>query len=93
MPRLSGVIGSDLNLYGTFVYSSGSEVEARAGDILPDGYRVLSVGMGKAAVVKNGKTIQLIQQTQGVEISSQPMQPSGMPGLMGQQQQVMPVMR
>ncbi|MHC5208984.1 type IV pilus biogenesis protein PilP [Pseudomonas chlororaphis] len=92
VPRLSGVIGNDLNLYGTFVYSSGSQVEARAGDILPGGFRVSSVGVGKAALIKDGKTIQLMQQTQGVESSSPPFQMMpGLPTPMGQP--VMPVMR
>lgn len=92
VPRLSGVIGSDLNLYGTFVYTSGSQVEARAGDILPGGFRVSSVGVGKAALIKDGKTIQLMQQTQGVDSSSQPIQMTpGLPSPMGQP--IMPVMR
>ena len=92
VPRLSGVIGSDLNLYGTFVYQSGSQVEARAGDILPGGFRVSSVGVGKAALIKDGKTIQLMQQTEGVEQSPQPIQIlPGMPAPMGQP--IMPVMR
>ncbi|NMZ14954.1 type IV pilus biogenesis protein PilP [Pseudomonas proteolytica] len=92
VPRLSGVIGSDLNLYGTFVYTSGSQVEARAGDILPGGFRVSSVGVGKAALIKDGKTIQLMQQTQGVDSSSQPFQMTpGLPSPMGQP--IMPVMR
>ncbi|NWC89944.1 type IV pilus biogenesis protein PilP [Pseudomonas reactans] len=92
VPRLSGVTGNDLNLYGTFVYSNGSKVEARAGDILPGGYRISSVGVGKAALIKDGKTILLIQQTQGVETFSQPFQVSpGLQNPMGQP--VMPVMR
>lgn len=92
VPRLSGVIGSGLNLYGTFVYSNGSQVEARAGDILPGGFRVSSVGVGKAALIKEGRTIQLMQQTQGVEPSTPPFQMTpGMPSQMGQP--IMPVVR
>ncbi|UST77204.1 type IV pilus biogenesis protein PilP [Pseudomonas siliginis] len=81
IPELRGVVGRDLNLFGSFVYSTGSKVDARAGDILPGNYRVSSVGFGKASLIDTkGKTIQLIQQTQGAPVLQQQQQPVTLPG-------------
>ncbi|QTF59136.1 type IV pilus biogenesis protein PilP [Stutzerimonas frequens] len=83
VPQLRGVVGSGQNLYGTFMYDNGSVVEARAGEILPGGFRVNSVSLGKARLLKDGKYIEVMQSTGGREDSIQPT-PSlpGMPGLM-----------
>lgn len=83
VPQLRGVVGSGLNLYGTFMYDNGSVVEARAGEILPGGFRVNSVSLGKARLLKDGKYIEVMKSTAGRDDSMQ-QSPSlpGMPGLM-----------
>jgi type IV pilus biogenesis protein PilP len=65
VPKLEGIVGSGLNLYGTFVYDNGAEVEARPGDILPGGYRVSSLSATKAKLLVNGKSIELLRSTPG----------------------------
>ncbi|MEB0222091.1 type IV pilus biogenesis protein PilP [Pseudomonas sp. AB12(2023)] len=80
IPQLRGVVGSDMNLYGTFVFSTGGTVEARTGDILPGGYRVEAIALGKSTLSKDGKRIQVARSTAGNELMTRPNPtPSGFP--------------
>lgn len=71
VPKLEGIVGSGLNLYGTFVYDNGAEVEARPGDILPGGYRVNSLSATKARLLVNGKLIELLRSSPGSRSSAE----------------------
>lgn len=68
VPKLEGIVGSGTNLYGTFVYENGAEFEARAGDILPGGYRVNSLSPTKARLLINGRSLEVLRSSAGGRI-------------------------
>lgn len=58
-PVVRSVSGSGDKLYATLLYADGSTKDARAGDTVPGGYRILAVTLDKVSVTRSGQTTDL----------------------------------
>ncbi|OHE80662.1 MAG: hypothetical protein A2X76_01325 [Lysobacterales bacterium GWF1_69_6] len=58
-PVVRGVHGANKNLYATFLYSNGSTVEARQGDQIPGGFRVIALSAERVEIQRGSERIQV----------------------------------
>ncbi len=58
-PVVRGVHGANKNLYATFLYSNGSTVEARQGDQIPGGFRVVALSAERVEIQRGNERIQV----------------------------------
>jgi hypothetical protein len=56
-PVVKAVVGVGTALIATFVYANGSSVDARVGDALPGGYRVMEITSNRVTLSQAGRRI------------------------------------
>ena len=57
VPVVKAVVGVGKSLIATFVYANGTGVDAKVGDSLPGGYRVVEITPNHVVMVQHGRRI------------------------------------
>lgn len=57
-PVVTGVYGAASAPYARFAYADGSQHSARAGDVLPGGYKVVMVSVERVVISRHGRRLE-----------------------------------
>ncbi len=83
LPVITEILGSNSALRATLRYSSGIEIEAKAGRELPDGYRVASITLDGVTLERAGRRFPLGFQSRLNQFAPGAVVPGAVPGSPG----------